>query len=185
VTWWEGGRTRGAALRTRLEGRSPRVLMWHRERCAGARHSRDLSRPARRPRPGRRLSRGRSHTRKTIRQVGARYRRLLPEPSSATRCQATQTGQFPGSSKTGATGLEPATSGVTGRVGHHDAQRRTPLNRVICRSFFTSAPHGCQSCDRRLGHEWAHEILSPWTTPRRAAGRGHRRSSVVRGTRPG
>src|SRR6266508_2889096 len=31
--------------------------------------------------------------------------------------------------KTGATGLEPATSGVTDRVGHHDARQRTPLNR--------------------------------------------------------
>jgi hypothetical protein len=36
---------------------------------------------------------------------------------------------------TGATGLEPATSGVTGRVGHHDAPRRTSSKRVICRAI--------------------------------------------------
>src|SRR5215204_6426313 len=36
---------------------------------------------------------------------------------------------------TGATGLEPATSGVTGRVGYNDARRRTPLNVLICRRF--------------------------------------------------
>src|SRR6266436_10038971 len=36
---------------------------------------------------------------------------------------------------TGATGLEPATSGVTGRVGHRDVSRRIPPNARICRYF--------------------------------------------------
>ena len=35
----------------------------------------------------------------------------------------------------GATGLEPATSGVTGRVRHKAARRQTPLNGLICRHF--------------------------------------------------
>jgi len=60
---------------------------------------------------------------------------------------------------TGATGLEPATSGVTGRVGHNDAQRRTCLNGFICRHFSRSRCRGSawlsQSSNRRLGHEWA------------------------------
>jgi hypothetical protein len=42
-------------------------------------------------------------------------------------------------SKAGATGLEPATSGVTGRFGRNDAQRRTPRNRSLCRRFLTEA----------------------------------------------
>ena len=37
--------------------------------------------------------------------------------------------------RTGATGLEPATSGVTGRLGHDDAPRQTPLNSLSCRHF--------------------------------------------------
>jgi hypothetical protein len=60
---------------------------------------------------------------------------------------------------TGATGLEPATSGVTGRVGHDDARRRTSLNGLICghlslsrRLRFAWLSH---SSNRRLGHEWA------------------------------
>jgi hypothetical protein len=61
--------------------------------------------------------------------------------------------------KTGATGLEPATSGVTGRVGRHDAWRRTPLNGHICRAFQLWSPAGTawlsQSSNRRSGHEWA------------------------------
>ncbi len=46
---------------------------------------------------------------------------------------------------TGATGLEPATSGVTGRFGQNDARRRTLLNGIICRHFCAYAaiaPHG-------------------------------------------
>jgi hypothetical protein len=35
----------------------------------------------------------------------------------------------------GSEGLEPATSGVIGRVGHNDARWRTPLNALICRRF--------------------------------------------------
>jgi hypothetical protein len=60
---------------------------------------------------------------------------------------------------TGATGLEPATSGVTGRVGDNDARRRTPPNVLICRRFSvhrsTLSAWLSQSSDRRLGHEWA------------------------------
>jgi hypothetical protein len=60
---------------------------------------------------------------------------------------------------TGATGLEPATSGVTGRVRHNDARRRTPPNGLICRRFSLSGRPGfawlSQSSHRRLGHEWA------------------------------
>ena len=59
----------------------------------------------------------------------------------------------------GATGLEPATSGVTGRVGHDDVQRRASWNGLICRHFSLSwGPRFAwlsQSSDRRLGHEWA------------------------------
>ena len=62
-------------------------------------------------------------------------------------------------SRDGSDGLEPATSGVTGRVRHHDAWRRTPLNSLVCRAFVT--PESAQaawlsrSSNRRLGHEWA------------------------------
>ena len=60
---------------------------------------------------------------------------------------------------TGATGLEPATSGVTGRVGHDDGGRRTPQNSRICRHFssyrYTLSAWLSQSSHRRLGHEWA------------------------------
>jgi hypothetical protein len=56
---------------------------------------------------------------------------------------------------------EPATSGVTGRVGHHDIRRRTPLNVLICRrvSFrgWLRSAWLSQPSDRRLGHEWATE----------------------------
>jgi hypothetical protein len=62
---------------------------------------------------------------------------------------------------TGATGLEPATSGVTGRVGHNDDRRRTPLNVLICRRFssrgWLRSAWLSQSSERRLGHEWATE----------------------------
>ena len=37
--------------------------------------------------------------------------------------------------ETGATGLEPATSGVTGQVGLGDARRQTLLNGLICWAF--------------------------------------------------
>jgi len=59
----------------------------------------------------------------------------------------------------GATGLEPATSGVTGRVRHGDAGRRTAPNGLICRHFSRRRrPRSAllsQSSNRRLGHEWA------------------------------
>ena len=58
--------------------------------------------------------------------------RLLPEGHQAVTTPATQYAVLQGF-LTGATGLEPATSGVTGRVGYSNAQRRTALNYVICR----------------------------------------------------
>jgi hypothetical protein len=61
--------------------------------------------------------------------------------------------------KTGATGLEPATSGVTGRIGHNDAERRSTSSNHICR-YFPAPPHFgsawlSESSCGRLGHEWA------------------------------
>jgi hypothetical protein len=41
---------------------------------------------------------------------------------------------------TGATGLDPATSGVTGRVGHHDVRRQAYLNGLTCRDFPPPSP---------------------------------------------
>src|ERR671919_313209 len=59
----------------------------------------------------------------------------------------------------GATGLEPATSGVTGRVGHHDARRRASLNGLICRHFSRVALPRLRMVEPivegGLGHEWA------------------------------
>jgi hypothetical protein len=60
--------------------------------------------------------------------------------------------------KTGATRLEPATSGVTGRVGHRDVRRRAPLNGPICWSFCHGAADRTawlSQSKRRLGHERA------------------------------
>jgi hypothetical protein len=63
--------------------------------------------------------------------------------------------------KTGATGLEPATSGVTGRVRHDGSRQRFAPNGLVCRRF-SSRAHGTsawlsQPSARRLGHEWATE----------------------------
>src|SRR5207245_2713391 len=41
-----------------------------------------------------------------------------------------------GNCEAGATGLEPATSGVTVRLGHRDAPPRASPNDVICRDFW-------------------------------------------------
>ncbi|MDQ3966640.1 MAG: hypothetical protein M3246_09400 [Actinomycetota bacterium] len=46
--------------------------------------------------------------------------RLLPRPRKCSPNVATEDRGFQAVMKTGATGLEPATSGVTGRVGHGD-----------------------------------------------------------------
>jgi hypothetical protein len=49
-----------------------------------------------------------------------------------------------GDSRAGATGLEPATSGVTGRVRYDDASQRTPPSSLSCRFFEPSVglePH--------------------------------------------
>jgi hypothetical protein len=73
--------------------------------------------------------------------------------------------RFAGSSETGATGLEPATSGVTGQFGGHDRRRRDPTNTAICRGFLqqrsydTAWLHG--SPNRCLGHEWATKCCLP------------------------
>ena len=74
---------------------------------------------------------------------------------------STASAQTGGVSIAGATGLEPATSGVTGRLGHDDASRQTPLSRRICRhlsqqrnilpAWLSQSPNRC------LGHEWATE----------------------------
>jgi Bacterial regulatory proteins, luxR family len=58
----------------------------------------------------------------------------------------------------GATGLEPATFGVTGRVRLGDARRRARSIDVICRPLLT-LESSCtawlsQASDRHLGHEW-------------------------------
>ena len=49
---------------------------------------------------------------------------------------------FAGTFRTGASGLEPATSGVTGRVGLRDAQRRMTQNSFICRHVSRSRSRG-------------------------------------------
>jgi hypothetical protein len=60
---------------------------------------------------------------------------------------------------TGATGLEPATSGVTGRLGCGDAGRRATLNDFTCSISFEPAPALSSGLRRPpvrcLGHEWA------------------------------
>jgi hypothetical protein len=63
--------------------------------------------------------------------------RLLPESAVPASIETTELAYLQGFSETGATGLEPATSGVTGRVGHDDVRRRTPPNGAICRYFST------------------------------------------------
>ena len=89
---------------------------------------------------------------------------------------------------TGATGLELATCGVTGRVGYNDARQRTPLNVVICRRFsfrgWLRSAWLSQSSDRRLGHEWATESCLHRQPDATALGRvphsGHARSKPPR-----
>jgi hypothetical protein len=84
---------------------------------------------------------------------------------------------------TGATGLEPATSGVTGRIGYNDAQRRASLNNLICRLLFAlrrlHIAWLSRSSNQRSGHEWAtkcclgktiHLRLSRWRAP---SGKSH------------
>ena len=81
-------------------------------------------------------------------------------------------------STTGATGLEPATSGVTGRVCRDYGWRRTRLNGLICRHFSRSRCRGSawlsQSSNRRLGHERATKCCQSGqhtVVPRRARSR--------------
>jgi len=89
---------------------------------------------------------------------------------SALAVRARENRPFPGGSETGATGLEPATSGVTGRVGYDDDTRRTSLNEFICRRLLSRgglrSAQLSQSSNRRLSHEWATKILSLQTETR-------------------
>ncbi len=82
---------------------------------------------------------------------------------------------------TGATGLEPATSGVTGRVGRNDARRRATQNALICRCFLAQgralSAWLSQSSGRRLGHEWA--TKSCLCGQRHARHEGHPRRSIT------
>ena len=70
---------------------------------------------------------------------------------------------------TGSTGLEPATSGVTGRVGHSDARRRTSRNGLICR-YFLPVRSPLRMVEPILGSTFGprvgHEMLSIRTADR-------------------
>jgi hypothetical protein len=61
--------------------------------------------------------------------------RVLPDYSWRTPKWATKLLLCRHFQRTGATGLEPATSGVTGRIGQGDVRRRMPLIGVIRRTF--------------------------------------------------
>jgi hypothetical protein len=96
-----------------------------------------------------------------------------PRSAASVPNEATRQADLQGKRLDGRTGLEPATSGVTGRVGRHDARRRTPLNGDICRAFQLWSQAGTawlsQSSNRRLGHEWVsrscrHGQRSGWRT---------------------
>jgi hypothetical protein len=85
--------------------------------------------------------------------------RIGPRAVPCAPEQTTQPAHLQALQKREGTGLEPATSGVTGRVGYNDAARRAPLNDVISRHFSSLGRLRfawlSQSSDRRLGHEWA------------------------------
>jgi hypothetical protein len=76
--------------------------------------------------------------------------------------QATKHGDLQGMCVAGATGLEPATPGVTGQFGLGDARRRTSQNGLICRCFrlrdWLRSAWLSQSRNRRLGHVWPREV---------------------------
>jgi hypothetical protein len=90
-----------------------------------------------------------------------RAARLLPEIARCMPSETTEEVICRANGETGATGLEPATSGVTGRLGRDEDPRRPRLNGAVCRCFslwrnILSAWLSCSS-NRRLGHEWATE----------------------------
>ena len=62
------------------------------------------------------------------------------------------------------TKFEPATSGVTGRIGCYDSHGRMSLNGLICRAFLRLGSLRFAwvrgSSKPRLGHEWAtHRVV--------------------------
>jgi hypothetical protein len=63
--------------------------------------------------------------------------RLLPKIVRCDPTQATQHAYLQRNGETGATGLEPATSGVTGRVKSHHGRERTTPNGRICSGFLS------------------------------------------------
>src|SRR5437868_5604408 len=83
--------------------------------------------------------------------------------------------------KTGATGLEPATSGVTGRLGYGDGPRQTPLNRRFPPRRHILSTWLSQTSKRRFGPQVGHGNLPSRTTPRLR--KGNRRSTdlIVQG----
>ena len=69
-----------------------------------------------------------------------------PPDTALVSWATTEAVDLQGRSETGATGLEPATSGVTDRFGRSDARLRSPLIYFVCRPFPQFSwliPHGC------------------------------------------
>jgi hypothetical protein len=62
--------------------------------------------------------------------------RLLPETAPIPPIETTKDPDLQAKSKTGATGLEPATSGVTGQFERHDPRRRSARSRSIHAAFW-------------------------------------------------
>ena len=96
-----------------------------------------------------------------------------PPSAQATPNQTTLHADLQALRETGATGLEPATSGVTGRVGAPRRPAKNASEQPICRAFQLWRQAGTawlsQSSNRRLGHEWAtksclHGERSGWRT---------------------
>jgi len=77
---------------------------------------------------------------------------------------STASAQTGGVSIAGATGLEPATSGVTGQFGGHDGRQRGPVNGIICRDFLWSYPQDSawlrRSSNPAFGPRVGQEMLS-------------------------
>jgi hypothetical protein len=72
--------------------------------------------------------------------------RLLPVIAPVAPARTTERSDLQALEETGATGLEPATSGVTGRFDGHDDGRRWTRNRSIHAALRASRdplPHGC------------------------------------------
>jgi hypothetical protein len=87
------------------------------------------------------LERGRWSSRD---EASSPFRSALHETGNTRSRAARLDNKFAGTF-TGATGLEPATSGMRGQIEHNDARQRPPLDEFICRYFpreVPSAPHG-------------------------------------------